>query len=56
MNALDRDFTPIEDFRASADYRQRVARNLLQRLLLVHQQGDGRQLRVSQYRAGSPHA
>ena len=30
--ALDRDFSPITDFRASADYRSRVAANLVLRL------------------------
>jgi xanthine dehydrogenase small subunit len=34
MNALERDFTPITDWRASAAYRASVARNLLQRLLI----------------------
>ncbi len=29
MNALDRDFTPLSDFRASAEYRSQAARNLL---------------------------
>ena len=32
--ALTEDFTPLTDFRASQDYRTRVARNLLQRLHL----------------------
>jgi xanthine dehydrogenase large subunit len=32
--ALAQDFTPLSDLRASADYRLRVARNLLQRLWL----------------------
>ena len=34
MNALDSDFTPLSDLRASASYRRRAARNLLQRLWL----------------------
>ena len=34
MAALDRDYAPITDFRASADYRQRVARNLLRKFWL----------------------
>lgn len=29
MNALDQDFTPLSDFRASAEYRSQAARNLL---------------------------
>ena len=31
MQALDKDFQPISDARASADYRRRVCRNLLRR-------------------------
>jgi xanthine dehydrogenase small subunit len=34
MAALEEDFTPIADWRASAGYRMRVARNLLLRLLI----------------------
>ena len=34
MAALDADFKPLSDLRASAGYRQRTARNLLQRLWL----------------------
>jgi xanthine dehydrogenase small subunit len=34
MAALDTDFTPLTDLRASADYRRRVARALLRRLWL----------------------
>ena len=34
MLALGKDFSPISDFRASAEYRQRVAANLLHRVLL----------------------
>jgi len=34
MAALEQDFTPITDMRASAAYRTKVARNLLQRLLI----------------------
>jgi len=34
IQALTRDFTPIDDMRASADYRMRVAQNLLKRLAL----------------------
>ena len=34
MAALDSDFQPLSDLRASASYRQRAARNLLQRLWL----------------------
>ena len=31
MEALDKEFTPISDMRASSDYRQLVVRNLLYR-------------------------
>ncbi|HZA66715.1 MAG TPA: xanthine dehydrogenase small subunit, partial [Geminicoccaceae bacterium] len=34
MSALERDFTPITDWRASAAYRVSVARNLLRRLFI----------------------
>ncbi|WP_269584674.1 xanthine dehydrogenase small subunit [Roseibium sp. Sym1] len=34
--ALGADFTPLSDWRASADYRLTVARNLLQRFFLTH--------------------
>ena len=34
MRALDADFQPLSDLRASASYRRRAARNLLQRLWL----------------------
>lgn len=34
MNALADDYTPISDFRASAEYRTQVSKNLLQRLFL----------------------
>jgi len=37
MAALSRDFAPITDMRASADYRLRVARNFLRRLYLETQ-------------------
>lgn len=36
MTALEEDFSPIDDFRASAHYRIQVAQNLLQRLFLSH--------------------
>ena len=34
MRALDGDFSPLNDLRASADYRRQVARGLLKRLWL----------------------
>jgi len=36
MQALEEDFTPISDMRASAQYRMQVAQNLLQRFYLEH--------------------
>lgn len=36
MQAMGTDFTPLTDMRASATYRMRVARNLLQRFFLEH--------------------
>lgn len=38
--ALDEDFKPMNDMRASAEYRQTVAKNLLQRLYLELTEGD----------------
>jgi xanthine dehydrogenase small subunit len=40
MAALERDFTPLTDLRASAAHRMRVARNLLQRFWLETRTGD----------------
>jgi xanthine dehydrogenase small subunit len=37
MRALAEDFRPISDFRASAEYRMHVSRNLLQRMFLESQ-------------------
>ena len=34
QSALDRDFKPLSDLRASADYRRQAARGLLERLWL----------------------
>jgi xanthine dehydrogenase small subunit len=34
--ALETDFQPLSDWRASAEYRITVARNLLQRFFLAH--------------------
>ncbi|MGC1508200.1 xanthine dehydrogenase small subunit [Ketobacter sp.] len=34
MRALDRDFTPLSDMRASAEYRSQIAKNLLYRFYL----------------------
>lgn len=48
MLALASDFSPISDFRASADYRMQVARNLLRRLFLETQMS-ANQLRVTHY-------
>ena len=48
MAALEQDFSPIDDFRASAAYRMQVAQNLLQRLFIAHT-GKTSQLRVTHY-------
>jgi xanthine dehydrogenase small subunit len=40
QQALDEDFTPLTDMRASADYRRQVARNLLQRFWLETRASD----------------
>jgi xanthine dehydrogenase small subunit len=50
--ALDADFTPLSDLRASADYRRRTARGLIQRLWLETQ--PGRPLRDDQIRVWAP--
>ena len=39
-DAIAEEFTPIDDARASADYRRRVARNLLRRCLLEYRDPD----------------
>jgi xanthine dehydrogenase small subunit len=41
MEALDGDFDPISDMRASAAYRRTVARNLLRRFFLESGAGGG---------------
>jgi xanthine dehydrogenase small subunit len=40
QQALDEDFTPLTDMRASADYRRQVARNLLHRFWLETRASD----------------
>ncbi|MFN7114206.1 MAG: xanthine dehydrogenase small subunit [Alphaproteobacteria bacterium] len=40
MAAMDSDFTPLSDMRASAEYRQRVAKNLLKRFFIETTQPD----------------
>jgi xanthine dehydrogenase small subunit len=47
MSAMERDFAPISDARASRDYRMLVARNLL--LRLYHEASGDAQARVSAY-------
>jgi len=56
MDAMDKDFTPISDFRSSATYRLSSSRNLLRRLYLDYEQGEksdrepsSNLLRVTQY-------
>src|SRR5690606_198561 len=39
MAALERDFTPLTDWRASAEYRMLAARNLLRRFWLENRDG-----------------
>jgi xanthine dehydrogenase small subunit len=39
MRALADDYTPLTDWRASADYRRRAAQNLLQRFFLEYEAG-----------------
>ncbi len=48
MAALDNDFSPISDFRASAEYRMQTSKNLLQRLYLETESSAG-QVRVTHY-------
>ena len=48
MAALQQDFTPIDDFRASADYRMQIACKLLQRAFLAHTLPPS-QLQVTEY-------
>ena len=46
MAAIDRDYQPIDDLRASADYRAKVARNLLHKLY-IETSGTGARLRLA---------
>jgi xanthine dehydrogenase small subunit len=39
VEALGTDYAPISDMRASADYRMRVARNLLRKFFVEWRQG-----------------
>jgi xanthine dehydrogenase small subunit len=48
MTALGNDYTPIDDFRASAHYRKEVSQNLLQRLFLETAASPA-QVRVTHY-------
>ncbi|HHJ35168.1 MAG TPA: xanthine dehydrogenase small subunit [Gammaproteobacteria bacterium] len=48
MIELEKDFTPLSDFRASADYRLKVSQNLLYRLYL-ELQSSAEQMRVTHY-------
>lgn len=48
IEALDLDFAPLSDMRASAGYRRLVAGNLLRRFLL---EGDGHKIRIDALRA-----
>ena len=46
--ALSEDFSPIDDLRASATYRKRLASNLLRRAFLAETCSDS-ELRVTEY-------
>jgi xanthine dehydrogenase small subunit len=48
INEMAKDFTPISDFRASAEYRLSVSQNMLRRLFLETQQ-DSQPIRITQY-------
>lgn len=48
MDEMTKDFTPISDFRASAEYRLSVSQNMLRRLFLETQQ-DIQTIRITQY-------
>jgi xanthine dehydrogenase small subunit len=48
MVELKKDFTPISDFRASADYRLEVSKNMLRRLYL-ELESDCQTIRVTQH-------
>jgi xanthine dehydrogenase small subunit len=54
MAALDADFQPLSDLRASAAYRQRAARNLLLRLWLETRVGPQAALTAAQVSVWSP--
>ena len=55
MAALERDFQPISDMRASADYRLRSAKNLLRKLYL-ESEGPEQPLRLVGGGEGGLHA
>ena len=48
IDAMAKDFTPISDFRASAEYRLSVSQNMLRRLFLETQEGT-QALRITHY-------
>ena len=52
--ALAADFTPLDDWRASADYRMRVAGNLVRRFW--REKGAGEDVRLSRLAAIPAHA
>jgi len=54
MHALEQDFHPISDFRASSAYRMEVSKNLLRRLYFDIEGGDA-SLTVSQYPSQESH-
>ena len=48
IDEMAKDFKPISDFRASAEYRLSVSQNMLRRLFLETQEGT-QALRITQY-------
>jgi xanthine dehydrogenase small subunit len=50
QTALEKDYSPISDFRASADYRLQVSKNLLQRFYLEFSSRKTESLSVAQLR------
>ncbi len=49
MDALDRDYEPLTDMRASSDYRRQVARNLLYKFYLETREGEAVATQVYDY-------
>ncbi len=56
MEGFGEDFSPLSDWRASADYRLMVARNLLKRFWLETSSGDEAPVSIRQFETGARHA